>query len=149
MECCQRHDELWYIRYSGTSTEFDGFYLVAGRYYSTFKLDNIVIKSAAVDLSTYTFKEPGTLTITSYLSDASYSPSVVTFEVPYAYTKLYESPDYSTIQASDAAMILGGSFSSEPFNSRWAYWSKENATYGQDYVMVSWTKVAVTVIPIR
>ncbi|MBQ5505984.1 MAG: hypothetical protein IIT85_02435, partial [Prevotella sp.] len=31
---------------SGTSTEFDGFYLVAGRYYSTFKLDNIVIKSA-------------------------------------------------------------------------------------------------------
>ena len=32
---------------SGTSTEFDGFYLVAGRYYSTFKLDNIVIKSAA------------------------------------------------------------------------------------------------------
>ncbi len=122
---------------SGTSTEFDGFYLVAGRYYSTFKLDNIVIKSAAVDLSTYTFKEPGTLTITSYLSDASYSPSVVTFEVPYAYTKLYESPDYSTIQASDAATILGGSFSSEPVNSRWAYWSKENATYGQDYVMVS------------
>ncbi|MBR6936499.1 MAG: hypothetical protein IKH63_02835 [Prevotella sp.] len=122
---------------SGTSTEFDGFYLVAGRYYSTFKLDNIVIKSAAVDLSTYTFKEPGTLTITSYLSDASYSPSVVTFEVPYPYTKLYESPDYSTIQASDAATVLGGSFSSEPFNSRWAYWSKENATYGQDYVMVS------------
>ena len=122
---------------SGTSTEFDGFYLVAGRYYSTFKLDNIVIKSAAVDLSTYTFKEPGTLTITSYLSDVSYSPNVVSFEVPYPYTKLYESPDYSTIKASDAATVLGGSFSSAPFNSRWAYWSTSNATYGDSYVMVS------------
>ena len=122
---------------SGTSTEFDGFYLVAGRYNSMLKLDNIIIRSSAVDLSTYTFKEPGTLTITSYISDSSYEPSVATFEVPYAYTKLYESPDYNTIKAADAASVLGGSFSTEPFTSRWAYWNKTNATYGEHYVFVS------------
>ncbi|MBQ6208580.1 MAG: autotransporter-associated beta strand repeat-containing protein [Prevotella sp.] len=122
---------------TGTNTEWDGFYLVAGRYYSTFKLDNIVVKSAPVDLSTYTFTEPGTLTVTASMSGSSYSPATATFTVEKPYYKLYESPDYSTIQAADAAATLGGSFSSEPFNSRWAYWSKANATYGDSYVMVS------------
>ena len=122
---------------SGTSTEFNGFYLVAGRYYSTIKLDNILVKSGAVDLSTYTFTEPGTLTVTAYISNGSYSPNVVSYTVETPYSKLYESPDYSNIQASNATSILGGSFSSEPFNSRWAYWSKNNSTYGDSYVMVS------------
>ncbi|MBR5060873.1 MAG: hypothetical protein IKX24_01880 [Prevotella sp.] len=122
---------------TGTSTEWDGFYLVAGRYYSTFKLDNIVVKSAAVDLSTYTFTEPGTLTVTASIEGSSYSSASATFTVEKPYYKLYESPDYSTIRAADAATVLGGSFSSEPFNSRWAYWSKTNATYGESYVMVS------------
>ena len=122
---------------TGTSTEWDGFYLVAGRYYSTFKLDNIVVKSAAVDLSTYTFTEPGTLTVTASIEGSSFSPATAIFIVEKPYYKLYESPDYSTIRAADAATVLGGSFSSEPFNSRWAYWSKTNATYGESYVMVS------------
>ena len=44
----------------GTSPDFDGFYLVAARYYSVIKLDNIVVKAYS-----YTFTQPGTLTVTS------------------------------------------------------------------------------------
>lgn len=52
--------------YTG-SGDIRGFYLVAGRYYSIFKLDNISITTTkeATDLSTYTFTEPGTLTVTA------------------------------------------------------------------------------------
>ena len=45
---------------TGTSADIDGFYLVAGRYYSSFKLDNIHIGGFG-----YTFTEPGLLTVTS------------------------------------------------------------------------------------
>ena len=48
---------------SGTSADVAGFYLVAGRYNSTFKLDNIAIYSAGI--SSYTFTRPGTLTVTA------------------------------------------------------------------------------------
>ena len=48
---------------AGTSTEFDGFYLVAGRYYSLFRLDNIRIY--ATDKMTFTFDTAGTLSVMS------------------------------------------------------------------------------------
>jgi len=48
---------------TGTSTEFDGFYLVAGRYYSLFRLDNIRIY--ATDKMTFTFDKAGTLSVMS------------------------------------------------------------------------------------
>ena len=48
---------------AGTSTEFDGFYLVAGRYYSLFRLDNIRIYTT--DKMTFTFDTAGTLSVMS------------------------------------------------------------------------------------
>ena len=47
----------------GTSADIAGFYIVAARYYSAFKLDNI--KICTNELSSYTFTRPGTLTITT------------------------------------------------------------------------------------
>lgn len=113
-----------------------GIFVGLGRSYSNAGFDNIVIK-AYTDLSTYTFKEPGTLTVTANVDGSSFSSASQTFTVETPYSKLYESPDYSTINAADAATTLGGSFSNEPFNSRWAYWNKTNPTYGDSYVMVS------------
>ena len=121
---------------AGTSTEFNGFHLVAGRYYSVLKLDNIVITQGAVDLSNYAFTEPGTLTVTSTLSGMAVAPSVVSFEVKKPYKVKCETPDYSTIAGADAASVLGESFG-EPFVARWAFWNKSNSRYGQEYVMVS------------
>lgn len=48
---------------SGTSNEIDGFYFVAGRYYSVIKIDNIHIYGT--DKYVYTFTEPGTLMVTA------------------------------------------------------------------------------------
>lgn len=121
---------------NGVDLNVQGIFVGLGRSYSNAGFDNFVIK-AYTDLSTYTFTEPGTLTVTANLDGSSFSSTSQTFTVETPYSKLYESPDYSTIQAANAASILGGSFSSEPFNSRWAYWSKNNSTYGDSYVMVS------------
>lgn len=120
---------------AGTSTEFDGFYLVAGRYQSVLKLDNIQI-TAYTDLSTYVFKEPGTLTVTASMDNGgSYAPATATFTVEAPYWKCYESPDYSTILAADAATTLGADLWGTAFTSRHANWSKTNATYGASYQM--------------
>lgn len=52
-----------FILPEGTSSEIDGFYLVAGRYQSQFKLDNIHVY--ATNPGEFAFTEPGTLTVTS------------------------------------------------------------------------------------
>ena len=119
----------------GTSSEFDGFYLVMGRYNSVFKLDNISIRTPADDLSTYAFTQPGTLTITASLD--GFLPAEASYIINTPYQLLCETKDYNEIRAADAASVLGGSFSASPYTSRWANWSKTNATYGERYVMVS------------
>ena len=119
----------------GTSSEFDGFYLVAGRYNSVFKLDNISIQTPADDLSSFTFTQPGTLTVTASLD--GFLPAETTYLVNTPYTLLCESPAYNEVRAADAATLLGGTFKTETYNSRWANWSKTNSIYGQNYVMVS------------
>ena len=48
---------------AGTSNEIDGFYFVAGRYYSVIKFDNIHVYGT--DKYVYTFTEPGTLMVTA------------------------------------------------------------------------------------
>ena len=78
---------------AGTSTEFDGFYFVTGRYNSKAMFDNIVIKSAGDDMSSYTFTEPGTLRVMS--SVEGYASSVKTFEVQYPFIKTGNSGDIS------------------------------------------------------
>ena len=110
----------------GTSAEFDGFYLVAARYYSTLKLDNILIKSAD-DLSSYVFSRPGTLTVTASLNGFEFKSTSYTVDKPYKILK--ETPAYNEIQAADAATVLGSNFSSASFTSRWAYWNSANTYY--------------------
>ena len=68
--------------YTG-SGDIRGFYLVAGRYYSRFKLDNISITTTkeATDLSTYTFTEPGTLTVTASYDGCMSSSTSYTSEI--------------------------------------------------------------------
>ena len=119
----------------GTSTEFDGFYIVAARYYSAFKLDNISITTPASFSSSYTFTQPGTLTVTASLDGFISSESSYTVSVPYQL--LCETAAYNEVAAADAASVLGGSFSTEPYHLRWAYWSQNNPKYGESYVMVS------------
>ncbi|MCR4852242.1 MAG: autotransporter-associated beta strand repeat-containing protein [Prevotella sp.] len=118
----------------GSSTEFAGFYVVAARYYSVIKLDNIQLKALLSQLQHFTFTEPGTLTITA--SANGYSSTTTTFEVLKPFEKTYESTDFSTIQASEASTVLGSMWNTETFTSRWASWSTSNATYGSQYVMV-------------
>ena len=110
----------------GTSAEFDGFYLVAARYYSTLKLDNILIKSVD-DLSSYAFSRPGTLTVTASLN--GFESKSASYMVDKPYKILKETPAYNEIQAADAATVLGSNFSSGSFTSRWAYWNSANTYY--------------------
>ena len=66
----------------GTSSEFDGFYLVAGRYYSTFKFDNIRIYRT--DGAMFAFPSVGTLTVTT--SYPGCQSATATYEVTEAIT---------------------------------------------------------------
>lgn len=117
----------------GTSTEIDGFYLVAGRYNAAIKLDNINISSAL--FNSFTFTEPGTLKVV--LEAEGYESSEATIEVPEPYVKKYESPAYNEIAAADVATTLGEDYwNAESFTTRWANWNKTNAIYGGDYVAV-------------
>ncbi len=112
---------------SGSSSEFAGFYLVAGRYQSGVKLDNISVKSVPVTLASYTFREPGTLAIKSKLTNSSYAPSTATFTVSDVYERIYESPDYNMIMANAAASTLGNTWSTATYGSRWANWNRNNS----------------------
>lgn len=89
------------------------------------------------NLDSYTFREPGSLEVKSKLS--GYAASKVTFDALWPYVKLYESPDFSTIAAADAASTLGSDLWGESFTSRHANWSKNNATYPgeSNYVMAN------------
>ena len=115
---------------TGTSTEFDGFYFVTGRYHSKAMLDNIVIKSAGDDLSSFTFPEPGTLQVTSAVE--GYESGIKTFEVKYPYYKLY-GKDFDQITSANIAEVLGSNWNTTAENTRWAYWSKNNSIYGENY----------------
>ena len=121
---------------SGTSTEFAGFYLVAGRRYSEIKLDNINIYTTLSD--SYTFTEPGTLTVT--VSAEDYDDASATYEVPNPYAIYYESPAYNEIDAADVYSTLGDKWNDTSYNSRWAFWNQANSTYGTSYVFVSRAK---------
>ena len=105
--------------------------------YGQIQIDNIVVRNEPIDLSTYTFTQPGTLTVTAQLASSSYSPATATYTVETPYYKLYESPAYNTIKASEAASKLGGTFSDAPYTARWSNWNRSNAIYGENYVMVS------------
>ncbi len=68
---------------SGTSTEAYGIFVLDGRGYGDTKIDNIYITSTkeATDLSTYTFTEPGTLTVTASYDGCMSSSTSYTSEI--------------------------------------------------------------------
>jgi autotransporter-associated beta strand protein len=120
----------------GTSTEFAGIYLVAGRYDASIKLDNIRIYKPAVALGdSFTFTEPGTLKVV--LEADGFESSESTFKVVEPYIIKYESPAYNEINAADVATVLGEDYwNTTSYTSRWANWNKANAKYEDQYVMV-------------
>lgn len=63
------------------------------------------------NLSSYTFTEPGTLTVKA--SASGYKSKKETYTVSAVYYKYYESPDYSQIAAADAATVLGSDYWNE------------------------------------
>ena len=112
-----------------------GLFILDGRGVGDSKFDNIQIYQSK-DLSSYTFTEPGTLTMKA--SATGYKSITKTFTAPAVYYKYYESPDYNQIQAADAATVLGSDYWKEETTiGRWANWSKTNSTYGQEYVMAT------------
>ena len=85
-----------------------GIGITLGRAWSYAYIDNIVVQSEGVDLSTYAFTQPGTLTVTATLDEeAGYGPATASYVADIPYKCLYESPDYNTIPATSAAETLG------------------------------------------
>lgn len=121
----------------GTSTEFAGIYLVAGRYDASIKLDNIRIYKPAVALgASFTFTEPGTLKVVLEADDFESSES--TFKVVEPYIIKYESPAYNEINAADVATVLGEDYwNSSPSTTRWSNWNQNNSIYDNSYVVVN------------
>ena len=110
-----------------------GLFILDGRGSGDSKFDNINVYYTK-NFSSYTFTEPGTLTLKA--SVPGYKSKTETFTVPAVYYKYYESPDYNQIQAADAASVLGSDYWNEgTTTSRWGNWSKTNGTYGENYVM--------------
>ena len=110
---------------SGTSYKARGLYINASRYYPVASVDNIQIYYTK-DFSSYTFTEPGTLTLKA--SVPGYKSKTETFTVPAVYYKYYESPDYQT----EAISELGSTYYGEAMYSTkniWANWKSEATTY--------------------
>lgn len=110
---------------SGTSYKARGLYINASRYFPVASVDNISVYYTK-DLSSYTFTEPGTLTMKA--SATGYKSITKTFTVPAVYYKYYESPDYQTATVEE----LGGSYYGDEKTSTkniWPYWKSEATTY--------------------
>ena len=123
------------ITNNSVSMNIQGIEIGAARANGYDCIDNIQIYYTK-DFSSYTFTEPGTLTLKA--SVPGYKSKTETFTVPAVYYKYYESPDYNQIQAADAASVLGSDYwNEETTTGRWANWSKTNSTYGQEYVMAT------------
>ncbi|MCR5131334.1 MAG: hypothetical protein K6C10_07745 [Prevotella sp.] len=112
--------------------EVQGIGITMGRAYSYAYIDNIEVKEKAVDLSTYAFTEPGTLSVTATIDgNSDYVPSTATFVVEMPYKMIYDSPDYNTIAATDATSALGSDWYTNDDTSvdargwnRFANWAK-------------------------
>ena len=124
-----------YIANADANMNIQGIGITLGRAWSYAYIDNIKITTAVADLESFAFSRPGTLTVTASLN--GFESKSASYMVDKPYKILKETPAYNEIQAADAAAVLGSNFSSASFTSRFAYWSKTNATYGDSYVMVA------------
>ena len=122
------------ITTSGTYTLLDGedfgcagFYIRNGRYNyepGGAGIDNINIYTSLSN--SYTFTEPGTLTLTA--SADGYSSASATYEVPNPYAIYYESPDYNEISAEDMQNgVLGPLWNTTSGTDRWGNWNKNHS----------------------
>lgn len=122
---------------SGTSYKARGLYINASRYYPVASVDNIQIYYTK-DFSSYTFTEPGTLTLKA--SVPGYKSKTETFTVPAVYYKYYESPDYQTATVEE----LGSSYYGDEKTSTkniWASWKSEATTYYETVEQGANTKI--------
>lgn len=109
---------------SGTSYKANGLYINASRYFPVASIDNISVYYTK-DFSSYTFTEPGTLTLKA--SVPGYKSKTETFTVPAVYYKYYESPDYSTLTKDNVQSVLGWNNAVlQP--TRWANWNTTDKT---------------------
>ena len=122
------------------SLNVQGIGIGLGRAWSYAYIDNIVVNAAA-DLTTYTFTEPGTLSIKSSVN--GYTDAEAEFVVEKPYAILYESPDYGTLAAADAPATLGEDlWTYDADNShvdargwtRFAYWANITYTFAYNNV---------------
>lgn len=88
------------------------------------KFDNIQIYYTK-DFSSYTFTEPGMLTLKA--SVPGYKSKTETFTVPAVYYKYYESPDYSTLTKDNVQSVLGWN-NAVLQSTRWANWNTTDKT---------------------
>ena len=99
-----------YTANAGANMNVQGIGVALGRAWSWVNIDNVRVLPEASDLTSYAFKQPGTLTITSDLNLSGYAPSTATYTVDKPYTKIYESPDYNAVAAVNAPATLGEEF---------------------------------------
>lgn len=110
---------------SGTSYKANGLYINASRYFPVASIDNISVYYTK-EFSSYTFTEPGTLTMKA--SATGYKSITKTFTAPAVYYKYYESPDYQTATVEE----LGSSYYGDEKTSTkniWPNWKSEATTY--------------------
>lgn len=135
----QATGEVAYTVYSGSDAVASGSYSVTdsnihlavhgmfinlGRNNSNAMVDNIRIANDGEPA--FTFTTTGTLCLTA--SENGYSDNTISMTVEQPYVIRYDSPDFSTIAAADAAAVLGSDLWQEAVTTgRWSYWV--NGTY--------------------
>ncbi len=149
--------EVSYTIYSGSATLATGNYTVSdtnvqmgihgmfislGRNNSNAKIDNITMSNDGEPA--FTFTKPGTLYLTA--SENGYSDNTISMTVEQPYVIKYDSPDFSTITAADAAATLGTDlWQTATSTGRWSYWTSGTYTFAtafrQDKMYVDSEKV--------
>ena len=149
--------EVSYTIYSGSATLATGNYTVSdanvqmgihgmfislGRNNSNAKIDNISMSNDGEPA--FTFTKPGTLYLTA--SENGYSDNTISMTVELPYVIKYDSPDFSTITAADAAATLGTDlWQTATSTGRWSYWTSGTYTFAtafrQDKMYVDSEKV--------
>lgn len=109
---------------TNSNAKIQGVEIGLGRANSYAQIDNIQIYYTK-DFSSYTFTEPGTLTLKA--SASGYKSKTETFTVPAVYYKYYESPDYSTLTKDNVQSVLGWN-NVVLQSTRWANWNTTDKT---------------------
>lgn len=109
---------------TNSNAKIQGVEIGLGRANSYAQIDNIQIYYTK-DFSSYTFTEPGTLTLKA--SASGYKSKTETFTVPAVYYKYYESPDYSTLTKDNVQSVLGWN-NAVLQSTRWANWNTTDKT---------------------